>query len=344
VTVFFALIAGGLLVTLNSPIPKSWIPWEGGTYEIHIDLPEAPGIGPNTPIRKNGILIGRVTNINDLDDRVVVDAEIDDKNKLYPNSVAQVRTSLLGDATIEFESRKVPDLAPLGPGATVPGKVAPNPLEGLGGLEEKVDNAAESLSLAGEEVAKLAKSLNEILQDQDGTGRATRLMDQAEVTLRNISTAMREMDGMGQAITDTRLTLQDARTTMGGMQTAIDSANRNLKNLEGLTEPLGESGQSVAEAFLGSVDSLDRLIEEVTVLVEALNNREGTLGALIHNREMYDDVRQLVVNTNYVVVRVNDLVARLRPVVEDARVFMDKIAREPGRLIGGALNPGPGIK
>ena len=38
------------------------------------------------------------------------------------------------------------------------------------------------------------------------------------------------------------------------------------------------------------------------------------------------------------------LTARLRPIVEDARVFMDKIAREPGRLVGGALNQGPGIK
>jgi hypothetical protein len=55
-------------------------------------------------------------------------------------------------------------------------------------------------------------------------------------------------------------------------------------------------------------------------------------------------VRQLLVNTNYVVVRFNELVARLRPVIDDARVFMDKIAREPGRLIGGALNSGPGIK
>ena len=169
-------------------------------------------------------------------------------------------------------------------------------------------------------------------------------MDQAEITLNDISMAMRQMNGMGQAIQDTQAALQEARTTMGDMQVAIDSANRNLKNLEGLTEPSGANGQNVANAFLGSIDSLDHLIEEVTVLIQALNDREGTMGALIHSREMYDDARQLLVNTNYVVVKFNELIMRLRPVVEDARVFMDKIAREPGRLIGGALNPGPGIK
>jgi phospholipid/cholesterol/gamma-HCH transport system substrate-binding protein len=345
VMAFIALIAGGLLITLNSPIPKSWIPWETGTYEINIDLPQAPGIGPNTPVRKNGLLIGRVSAIEDLDDRVIIKTEIDKDHKLYPGYKADIRTSILGDSTIEFESTGVPPgTPPLGEGATVPGDVSPSPLDALGGLEREVDKAADSLGRAGDEVAKLAQTLNETLEDEDGNGRVQRLIDQAEVTLNDISRAMRSMDGLPDAISETRLTLKDAREAMDGMQSVVASADRNLKNLEGLTEPLGESGESVAEAFLGSIDSLDRLIEEVTLLVHALNSREGTLGHLIHNREVYDDLRQLLINTNYVVVRVNDLAARLRPVVEDARVFMDKIAREPGRIVGGALNTGPGIK
>jgi hypothetical protein len=43
-------------------------------------------------------------------------------------------------------------------------------------------------------------------------------------------------------------------------------------------------------------------------------------------------------------LRINDLTMRLRPVVDDARVFMDKIAREPGPVVGGAIASGPGIK
>jgi phospholipid/cholesterol/gamma-HCH transport system substrate-binding protein len=345
VMVFITLIIGGLLVTLNSPIPKSWIPWADGSYDVNIDLKQAPGIGPNTPIRKNGLLIGRVKSIQDLDDRVVLQAEIDKGHNLYPGSVAQVRTSVLGDATIEFDSGNViPGTPPLKPGATVQGRVSPNPLEGLGGLEEKVDKAANSLGRAGDEVAELAKNLNATFEDKNGVGRVQHLIDQAEVTLADISRAMQSMDGMTEAIQETRLTMKDSRVTLHEMQSAIESANRNLKNLEGLTQPLGESGESVAKAFLGSIDSLDRLIEEVTVLVQALNSSEGTMGQLIHSREVGDSLLQLMANANYVLVKINEIVTRLRPVVEDARVFMDKIAREPGRLIGGALNPGPGIK
>jgi hypothetical protein len=30
---------------------------------------------------------------------------------------------------------------------------------------------------------------------------------------------------------------------------------------------------------------------------------------------------------------------RLKPVIADARIFMDKIAQEPGRIISGAVRP-----
>jgi hypothetical protein len=43
-------------------------------------------------------------------------------------------------------------------------------------------------------------------------------------------------------------------------------------------------------------------------------------------------------------LRINDLTMRLRPIVDDACDFMDKIVRESGRIVGGALASGHGIK
>jgi hypothetical protein len=34
-----------------------------------------------------------------------------------------------------------------------------------------------------------------------------------------------------------------------------------------------------------------------------------------------------------------ELTDKLRPILDDARTFTDKIAREPGRIVGGAVNP-----
>jgi hypothetical protein len=121
----------------------------------------------------------------------------------------------------------------------------------------------------------------------------------------------------------------------------LELADRNLRNLEGFTEPLGQKGEQIAEALIRAVDGVDRLVEDFNVLVTALNNREGTIGRLIHDPQAYENLTRLMCNANTVLEQIYQLAQRLRPVVEDARVLMDKIAREPGRVITGGLNPSP---
>ena len=68
----------------------------------------------------------------------------------------------------------------------------------------------------------------------------------------------------------------------------------------------------------------------------------------MNETELYDNLNQLAENANVVVWRFNQLTHQLSPtirkLVTDAGIFTDKIAREPGRIVGGALNRGPGIK
>jgi hypothetical protein len=134
------------------------------------------------------------------------------------------------------------------------------------------------------------------------------------------------------AIHETRLTLADFRAV-------LETAHTNFKNLEGFTEVLGQKGDVFAEAMLRLADGLDTLIRDFNVLVTALNNREGTIGRLIYDPQAYENLNILMCNANRVLGNINFLVERLRPVAEDARVFMDKVAREPGRIVTGGLNP-----
>ncbi len=73
------------------------------------------------------------------------------------------------------------------------------------------------------------------------------------------------------------------------------------------------------------MDDVDKILAQLVVFSEAINNREGSLGQLIHNRELYDRLNESASNIEHIS-------RRLRPIVEDARVFTDKVARDPGRL------------
>jgi phospholipid/cholesterol/gamma-HCH transport system substrate-binding protein len=406
VVMFATLIIGALLATLNGPVPKEWLPWGRQTYRIAIQLPQAPGVGPNTPVRKNGLLIGRVASIDDLDNGVILHANIDGDRRLLTSHVPHVRTSVLGDATIDFvSSRTDAPPQPLADGAKIPGVVDPNPFDALAQLADlKTDfaEASRSLGNAGDEVAKLARRVNDAFGSETETGRVDRLLDTTEDAMAQFGQTMgaineilgdepiiaqspvlgqpaggqqilnrqplpndprpsfdqqpptngpppanvqppvdgREMrQRIRQGLNELPEAIREMRITMEQFRVVLDSANKNFQNLEGFTEPLGRRGEEIATSVVDAVDGLDRLVEEFTVLSQALNSREGTLGQLIQNPQLYENLNRLVHNANQVVVQINDLTLKLRPVVDDARVFMDKVAREPGRVVTGGLNP-----
>ena len=80
------------------------------------------------------------------------------------------------------------------------------------------------------------------------------------------------------------------------------------------------------------------MVEQFVLFGKALNRREGSLGQLVNNPDLYQ-------NLNAAAANVEQLTRRLRPIVEDARIFTDKIARDPGVLgVRGALKKNSGIK
>ncbi len=368
VVVLATLIITALLTTLNSTAPFAWLPWGRGHYEIAVEFDQAPGIGPNTPVRRNGILIGRVSEVLNLDKAVVV-VKIDDDQKIRASDVCLIRASILGDATLDFaRGSGLPSDQMLADGTKIIGTVVPNPLEVLTNMQGDLSQTVNSLGRAGDEVAALAERVNRAFGTEEDTGRVARFMDKMELALDNFSQTMNTMEGlfgdtatqqrlrqgiaeMPDAIHEARLTMRDARETLQSVEKMVASADRNLKNLEGITEPFGERGEEIARSIIDSVEGIDQILEEFTLLAQSLNNSEGTLGLLLHDRQLHDNLNRLLANSNQVVVKAYGLAgqlepvfARLRPIVEDARVFMDKIAREPGRIVGGALNRGPGIK
>jgi phospholipid/cholesterol/gamma-HCH transport system substrate-binding protein len=405
VVMLATMIIGTILATLNGPIPRDLLPWGVHAYRISIELPQAPGVGLNTPVRKNGLLIGRVSEIEDLDNGVIVKVDIDGDRRLLTSHVPHVRTSVLGDATIDFVSELA--AAPpqqLSNGAKIPGVVDPNPFDSiakLGDLQDDVQQTMQALARAGNEVADVAARVDEAFGSETEEGRIKRLLDTTERAMSQLgdaAAAFNEIlgenlldepatqsappatqgvppanqgarpsasiaaslvnfqqpdqaeiviqvpttrDRLKEALNELPDAVRDFRVTMQELRVVLDSANKNFRDLEGFTEPLGRNGDRIVNSILETTEGLDRMVEELNVFTQALSSREGTLGQLIHDRQVYENLNRLIHNANQVVLQVNDITLRLRPVVNDARIFMDKVAREPGRVVTGGLNPSP---
>src|SRR5947207_4257207 len=168
VVVFATMIIGGVLATLNGPLLTGWLPWGRSTYEVGIKVDKAPGVDQNTPVRKNGILIGRVKSIEEQLDGILIRTEINSNRPLYAEYQPHIRSTVIGDATIDFEfdfkHKRLPADAAAVPDKYVFNGVADespfDALAKLSDLKQDFAAAAKSLDQAGREVGQLAQNMN----------------------------------------------------------------------------------------------------------------------------------------------------------------------------------------
>ena len=170
----------------------------------------------------------------------------------------------------------------------------------------------------------------ELLQDEDTIG--TRLetgilgdvkaqLDPTISSVRNILDSLKKtLSGINQLLdtenrNNLKQTMANLNTASASLNTLLNSENgslaRTLQNAENFTTTLNESNQDIrstlqntkklSEQLAGmplksTVDSLERLIASLKTTLQSINGGEGTLGALIQDRSLYDQLQQTVLS------------------------------------------------
>lgn len=321
-----------------------------GTYTVYIKFHDAPGVSQDTPIRKFGIRIGRVTKIGFAEDEsgAVVTAEIDNDVQLRSDEYCRINNSILGDAILEFldeDPTRTPDTF-IEPGDVLKGEVRSDPLELVSKLEGNLSTALDSVGRTSDEIAGLARRVSDMLGNNDEQiariiSKTEKTIDQLQATIASADDILGDpvmKENLKRAVNDLPNVLTDARDTIGNLKTTLTGVDRNLANLEGLTKPLGDRGPQLVANLESSTAKLDQVLTDLSDFTEKLDNPEGSLGQLLNNPEVYQQINSAASN-------INQLSKELRPIVKDVRVFTDKLARHPEQLgVRGAIKPGNGLK
>lgn len=349
VVVVATAIIAAILIVLFGKAPTAF----RRHYTLYIELLQAPGIVPHSPVRRSGATIGRVAKVSFTEDgHVLVEADVYAEYQLGKNERCRVTGTLLGgDAALDFTPTGKPEMAGqhYKNGDRLRGEVAPDPLEILNRLGKNLEDlpgTVQSVGRAGDQVAKVAARLDSLLAANDQQIHG--LLQQSEKALNGIAQmadAMHNILGDPQVQKDLRegisqlpRMLAETRETMAGIRKTVALAQKNLTNLQGLTEPLRERGDQIVGNIDQSVQELDEVLQQVLLFVKQVNSSEGTLGQLLHNPELYHNLNRTVTN-------VERLSCQLRPILDDVRVFTDKIARDPGRLgVRGVFQKPSGLK
>lgn len=350
IVVLAAAFLTGLLVVLLGEGQSLW----RSSYTIYLMAPRAPGVSVDTPVRKHGILIGRVTEVEFEDRGVKITAQIDGHRRIYGNDVCHIRSSsLLGDAVLEFvpvpdpqrESQVVQENEVIGNVV-----VATDPLEVLTNLEPDVRRAVQSFDTAAQRFGDLSASLQRAFgTDED---RVQRMMIKSEAAIDKFTVNMdtinrlvgdeevqaglrRSLKDFPETMQEMRATMSQARESLASFQAMSEKADKNLTNLQRFTGPLGDQGEELVTNMNSILRNLDVMSEEVAALAQGIRSSDGSLAKLIRDDELYDKFNATIDN-------LNDASRRLRPVLDNLRVFSDKIATDPRQLgVKGAIDSKP---
>jgi phospholipid/cholesterol/gamma-HCH transport system substrate-binding protein len=304
-TVIVLLILG-ILIFLNS---EGW----NRNYSIILKPQSAPGVRVGTPVRKNGILIGRVADVKTEDDHVVLRLAIRESERVYANETISIGAeSVLGDAGLEVLPLSKETRGQLVSHNSMLQRyeVKPNPMELIQvGFElqkdfadtaQSIQETSEAIGQAAKGVDALTSEVNGILTDEDSeikkmVSDIRQLSMKAEVAVDNVNGIFEQLNAtledpefqeniddllktIPPIFQEVRVGIADFRKVIGGFTGVGDKVNENLDNFTSFTESLGTNGPEIIEEVNGGVKDIRELIAKAEGFGGTLEKLQETFG------------------------------------------------------------------
>lgn len=237
-------------------------------------LEDASGIQEKTPIKVAGINAGRIKKIELKDNKALITFEISDEIKVGPDAKLKIKSvGLLGDKFIDLELGKSPG-ARLEEGSMIPA-------QGGEGFDDIL-----------KEVKDIAGTIKESLRDDQGKNMVKEII----ANIRDVSVTLKR-------ITD-------------GNETKISNI---LADIESIASQLAyETDRFQKDSLMADLskigpilDKVDATVSDLKVIVADVKEGKGTVGKLLRDDAVVDQVSQTLSSVNRLVNRINNIEAEI---------------------------------
>lgn len=294
---------------------------------------DVQGLTRGSPVRMGGVGVGRVDSIGygseAADPIIYVEFSIVAKEarRIRADSQAQIEAKgLLGDKMLVITVGS-PEKPPIEPGSMIPSQeprdmatIVSDVAQVAAGAEKVISNLERTTSALAEDefhqdIKKSVSHLSGVLRSVDqGDGYLSRLLhdqDEAERlsrTMANLERASARLDGL---LTTVQSVTERVKTGPGFAHEVIygQDGSRALAQVGGAAEELGltlkgvREGNGLAHSVLYGDEGSDQLMGNLNQMsgdlrdiVADLKQGKGTLGALLSDPSVYEDVKMLLGN------------------------------------------------
>jgi phospholipid/cholesterol/gamma-HCH transport system substrate-binding protein len=240
------------------------------------------GLQQSAPVIVNGLQIGIVEDVQFMPDyREIVVTLIVERNYRIPiNSVAKIYSSdIMGTKSIELV------LSPFSEfhmnRDTLSSEIEPD-------LKEEINLQLVPLKLKAEELMGSIDSILVIIQTVFNENFQDNFMNSFESINRTVSSLERSIHAV-----DTILTDEDSNfsRTIANLQSITANFKDNNEEISQILTNMSSITDSLVKADVqGTIHNLNESLAQITIMLDKINSGEGTAGALIHDKVLYDNL------------------------------------------------------
>lgn len=308
----FEIIVGLFVVLVL--ILLGWLTTQMGTlslrhrpvYTIYAPFRDVSGLDVNTKVKVAGVDIGVVKNITLKDGKAIVSLAIYKKYKIPKNSIALIKSkSLLGEKFLEIRFGN--SKAYLKNGDFIVHTESATSVGTLVNNINKVFNTQnrENISKAIEKISELSQHLNDVVQENRKSLKIA--IDQARVAMENFNKSMKLIATMvKENRKDVRLAIKNAKDSM-------EKLNKTLDNVYFMTYRMKQGKGTLGKLINNSslYNNINSASNNIKAITGKINKGKGTIGKLVNNDSVYNNLDETLKYIKRYLARTNRILIKV---------------------------------
>lgn len=245
--------------------------------EIYAVFTSVKGVSVSNPVMINGLQVGKVSEMKEKDKNlsgIILTLDIVKDINIPENSVVSINSELLGTTSLDIQLGDAPSLAE--DGDTL--KTAES--------QSMVAQISKSINPAIDNVNKTVSSLDTLIKKLSAVVDPN-TQNNIQSIIANLAASSRSLERMINAQNGIlSKSLHNVESITGNLAGNNEKITNTLSNFEKTSEKLANA--DIEEVLTSMKNTMNRLESTIS----SISSKNGTLGMLINDRQLYDEIRQ----------------------------------------------------